>query len=286
MSSACSARTRTVTRRARDHSDGGLGGGDGARRVRALPELRELPLPRPAEAPRVPERARRTLSRRHNGHDSISSHTGNSSIISPRRRRRAPRCRPGDGPGPNVRTPQATGRGPPFPTMPGVVPSAWPLVGRSAELSLARAALASGVDVVVSGPLGVGRTRLADEVLAEAESSGNRVVRLTVTRAAASIPFGAAAPSWSPSPRPSRAPERRRARRARRTARRRRATGSPPAPSPTLPRRGRCWPPTARSRPGRATTPSWWASTTPTCSTRPPPCCSGCWPTAGTPAWC
>lgn len=84
--------------------------------------------------------------------------------------------------------------------MPGVVPSAWPLVGRSPELRLARAALASGADVVVTGPLGVGRTRLADEVLAEAEASGTRVVRLTVTRAAASIPFGAAAPLLAPLP--------------------------------------------------------------------------------------
>ncbi len=37
-------------------------------------------------------------------------------------------------------------------------------------------------------------------MLAEAESSGNRVVRLTVTRAAASIPFGAAAPLLAPLP--------------------------------------------------------------------------------------
>ena len=44
----------------------------------------------------------------------------------------------------------------------------------------------------------MGRSRLADEVLAEAEAAGARVVRLTVTRAAATIPFGAAAPLLAP----------------------------------------------------------------------------------------
>jgi DNA-binding CsgD family transcriptional regulator len=48
--------------------------------------------------------------------------------------------------------------------------------------------------VVIAGPPGVGRTRLADEVLAEVEAGGSTVVRLVATRAAATIPFWAAAP--------------------------------------------------------------------------------------------
>jgi DNA-binding CsgD family transcriptional regulator len=68
-------------------------------------------------------------------------------------------------------------------------------VGRSEELAAARRALgAGGSGVVVTGPLGVGRSRLAEEVLAEVEAAGTRVVRLAATQAAATIPYGAAAP--------------------------------------------------------------------------------------------
>jgi DNA-binding CsgD family transcriptional regulator len=83
---------------------------------------------------------------------------------------------------------------PPVPYDADVASAAWPLVGRASALDLACAALAGGSDVLVTGPLGVGRTRLAEEVLARAEARGDRVVRLTVTRAAATIPFGAATP--------------------------------------------------------------------------------------------
>jgi DNA-binding CsgD family transcriptional regulator len=76
--------------------------------------------------------------------------------------------------------------------------AAWPLVGRDPALRLAGAALAGGSGVLVTGPLGAGRTRLAEEVLDQAERNGYRVVRLTVTRAAATIPFGAAAPLLPP----------------------------------------------------------------------------------------
>jgi DNA-binding CsgD family transcriptional regulator len=82
--------------------------------------------------------------------------------------------------------------------MPGVGTPVWPLVGREGALRLARAALAQGSGLVVTGPLGVGRSRLAAEVLAEAEAGGAPVVRLAVTRAAATIPFGAAAPLLAP----------------------------------------------------------------------------------------
>ncbi|HEY8523985.1 MAG TPA: AAA family ATPase [Acidimicrobiales bacterium] len=73
--------------------------------------------------------------------------------------------------------------------------TSWPLVGRGSELAAARGALAEpGGGVVVAGRPGVGRTRLADEILAELEAEGATVVRLVATRAAATIPFWAAAP--------------------------------------------------------------------------------------------
>jgi DNA-binding CsgD family transcriptional regulator len=55
-----------------------------------------------------------------------------------------------------------------------------------------------GAGVVVAGPPGVGRTRLAEEVLAAIEAGGSTVVRLVATRAAATIPFWAAAPLLGP----------------------------------------------------------------------------------------
>src|SRR5919108_2201522 len=73
--------------------------------------------------------------------------------------------------------------------------SSWPLVGRTRELEAARRALAEpGAGLVIAGPPGVGRTRLAEEVLADVEADGATVVRLVATRAAATIPFWAAAP--------------------------------------------------------------------------------------------
>src|SRR5919108_2359736 len=79
--------------------------------------------------------------------------------------------------------------------MPPVGVSTWPLVGRTRELEAARRALAEpGAGLVIAGPPGVGRTRLAEEVLADVEADGATVVRLVATRAAATIPFWAAAP--------------------------------------------------------------------------------------------
>jgi len=67
-------------------------------------------------------------------------------------------------------------------------------VGRDTELTNARAALAGdAAGLVVSGASGVGKTRFADEVLADLAGQGTEVVRLLATRAAATIPFGAAA---------------------------------------------------------------------------------------------
>jgi DNA-binding CsgD family transcriptional regulator len=67
-------------------------------------------------------------------------------------------------------------------------------VGREDELAVARDALTSDVaGLVISGAPGVGKTRVADELLAELAAHGTLVLRLMATRAAATIPFGAAA---------------------------------------------------------------------------------------------
>jgi DNA-binding CsgD family transcriptional regulator len=70
----------------------------------------------------------------------------------------------------------------------------WPLVGRDAELALATEACAAGDGVVLAGVAGVGKTRLAAELVANAARDGGRVVRVVATRSAASIPLGAFAP--------------------------------------------------------------------------------------------
>lgn len=78
--------------------------------------------------------------------------------------------------------------------MPAVPPGSWPLVGRDEELAMARQILAGQASgIVVSGAPGVGKTRFADELLAEQDDSGTQVVRMRATRAAATIPLGAAA---------------------------------------------------------------------------------------------
>jgi DNA-binding CsgD family transcriptional regulator len=69
----------------------------------------------------------------------------------------------------------------------------WSLVGRQDEL----AALTVGITdahpggVVLAGAVGVGKTRLAREALAQAAAAGREVEWVAATRAAASIPFGA-----------------------------------------------------------------------------------------------
>jgi AAA ATPase-like protein len=79
-------------------------------------------------------------------------------------------------------------------TVRSVAPVAWPLVGRDEELELARDAVGGqGAGLVVTGAAGVGKTRIADELLRELAGRGHQVLRLLATRAAATIPFGAAA---------------------------------------------------------------------------------------------
>src|SRR4029453_16755037 len=77
----------------------------------------------------------------------------------------------------------------------------WPLVGRERELALVGEALgrSRSSGIVIAGPAGVGKTRLAEELIGLAESSGFAVVWVLATRAARAVPFGAFAsvlPSW------------------------------------------------------------------------------------------
>ncbi|MGH9137224.1 MAG: AAA family ATPase, partial [Acidimicrobiales bacterium] len=68
----------------------------------------------------------------------------------------------------------------------------WPLVGRDEELAFAGAAL-RGPGIVIAGGAGVGKTRLATELLAQAAADGAPVTRILCTPATADIPLGALA---------------------------------------------------------------------------------------------
>ncbi len=76
----------------------------------------------------------------------------------------------------------------------------WPLVGRNAELQVADETCAEGRGVVLVGAVGVGKTRLALELLRELEHDGYPTVWLVASRSAASIPLGAFGPLVPPSP--------------------------------------------------------------------------------------
>ncbi|MGH9281809.1 MAG: AAA family ATPase [Acidimicrobiales bacterium] len=72
----------------------------------------------------------------------------------------------------------------------------WPFVGRGGELRELRTLVThdDGRGVVVAGPAGVGKTRLALECLHLAEHAALATARVTGSRAASGIPFGALAP--------------------------------------------------------------------------------------------
>ncbi len=72
----------------------------------------------------------------------------------------------------------------------------WPLTGRDAELELVIGTLSGGAagGVVIAGPAGVGKTRLAAEAAELASAQGCTVAWVRATRSAASIPLGAFAP--------------------------------------------------------------------------------------------
>jgi DNA-binding CsgD family transcriptional regulator len=76
----------------------------------------------------------------------------------------------------------------------------WPLVGRTEELRRVRDAVTAALpgSVVVAGAPGVGKTRLAVECLLLAERAGLATARVTATRAAAGLPFGAFAQMLPP----------------------------------------------------------------------------------------
>jgi hypothetical protein len=69
----------------------------------------------------------------------------------------------------------------------------WPLVGRDDELALATAALAEHGSVVLTGAAGVGKTRLAHEILRRRASHGDRTEWVAATQSAAAVPLGAVA---------------------------------------------------------------------------------------------
>lgn len=71
--------------------------------------------------------------------------------------------------------------------------TAWPFVGRERELARVARALRrrDTAGLVLSGPAGVGKTRLAAECATIAERVGFRCTRVLATRAAAGVPLGA-----------------------------------------------------------------------------------------------
>ncbi|MEY9872006.1 DNA-binding CsgD family transcriptional regulator [Streptacidiphilus sp. MAP12-33] len=71
--------------------------------------------------------------------------------------------------------------------------SLWPLAGRDEQLAEFDAAWSTCRGLVVSGPAGVGKTRLAEEFLARAVRAGFRGGRATATAAAAEMPLAAVA---------------------------------------------------------------------------------------------
>ena len=71
--------------------------------------------------------------------------------------------------------------------------TSWPLVGRDDELLLAASALAEHGGVVLTGAAGIGKTRLAHEVLAHVAQPGDRTEWVAATQAAAAVPLGSVA---------------------------------------------------------------------------------------------
>lgn len=70
----------------------------------------------------------------------------------------------------------------------------WPMRGRDRELERLRSLLrGDSSGVILAGPAGVGKTRLALELLRTAEREGLAAVRITGGRATAKVPFGALA---------------------------------------------------------------------------------------------
>ena len=77
-------------------------------------------------------------------------------------------------------------------------PADWPFIGRGEELTRAVTTVVEGrrAGLVVAGPPGVGKTRLAMACQEAAAMRGMVTARVQGTRAAATIPAGAIAPLW------------------------------------------------------------------------------------------
>src|SRR5689334_22924439 len=71
----------------------------------------------------------------------------------------------------------------------------WPLIGRRAELEVFEQALCSDdqTGLLIHGPAGVGKTRLADECLQWAAASGHPTERVSGSRTTMLLPLGAVA---------------------------------------------------------------------------------------------
>ena len=80
-----------------------------------------------------------------------------------------------------------------------LVSAEWPLVGRDAELrELVGLLVHSRRSLVLAGPAGVGKSRLASELTQRCKRAGLAVQRVTGTAASATLPFGAFAPLLPP----------------------------------------------------------------------------------------
>src|SRR5437667_363358 len=79
--------------------------------------------------------------------------------------------------------------------------SQWPLVGRADDLRRLERLLRdpSRPGVVLAGPAGTGKTRLASACLELAEAAGAATARATATHSAAAVPFGALSALLPPS---------------------------------------------------------------------------------------
>lgn len=75
--------------------------------------------------------------------------------------------------------------------MPNVAVGEWPLVGRAVELDALASAVTSAESVLLAGPPGVGKTRLATETMGLAAARGFKVLRVSGSQAASRLPFGA-----------------------------------------------------------------------------------------------
>ena len=75
----------------------------------------------------------------------------------------------------------------------------WPLVGRDAELrEFVGLLVHDRRSLVIAGPAGVGKSRLASELIERCKRAGLAAERITATMASANLPFGALAPLLPP----------------------------------------------------------------------------------------